>query len=75
MVSLIVNDYRTKRQVYKFTREGGKINMSKLVTVLSGIGVLIAIYLFLSNGRETTGIINSIGSNSIAGIKTLQGRG
>ena len=49
--------------------------MSKLVTVLSGIGVLIAIYLFLNNGRETTSIINSIGSNSIAGIKTLQGRG
>lgn len=49
--------------------------MSKVVTVLTGIGVLIGIYLFLANGKETTSIINSIGSNGISGIKVLQGRG
>lgn len=48
--------------------------MNQLVTILSGIGVLIAIYLFLSKGTQTVNIINSIARNSISGIKTLQGR-
>jgi hypothetical protein len=48
--------------------------MNKVFEVVSGIGVLIAIYLFLANGNQTTAIINTIASNSISGIKTLQGR-
>lgn len=48
--------------------------MGRIVEILSGIGILIAIYLFLSNGKQTANIINTIGSNSIKGIKTLQGR-
>ena len=48
--------------------------MNQIVTILSGIGVLIAIYLFLSKGTQTVNIINSIARNSISGIKTLQGR-
>jgi hypothetical protein len=48
--------------------------MSKLLSVLAGVGTLIGIYLFLANGKETTSIINTLGSNSISGIKTLQGR-
>lgn len=48
--------------------------MTKFVGILSGIGVLIAIFLFLNNGTKTVSIINSLASNSIAGIKTLQGR-
>lgn len=48
--------------------------MNQIVTVLSGIGVLIGIYLFLSKGSQTVNIINTIASNSIQGIKTLQGR-
>ena len=48
--------------------------MNQIVTVLSGIGVLIGIYLFLSKGTQTVNIINTIASNSINGIKTLQGR-
>ncbi|MGG1343872.1 hypothetical protein ABE244_25610 [Bacillus toyonensis] len=48
--------------------------MNKVFDVIAGIGVLIGIYLFLSNGRQTTSIIETIASNSIAGIKTLQGR-
>jgi hypothetical protein len=48
--------------------------MSKLVGVLGGIGLLIGIYLFLARGKESVSIINSLASNSISGIKTLQGR-
>ena len=48
--------------------------MNQIVTVLSGIGVLIGIYLFLSKGTQTVNIIDTIAENSIKGIKTLQGR-
>ncbi|MGE6604857.1 hypothetical protein ACQKEY_24575 [Lysinibacillus fusiformis] len=48
--------------------------MNKVFDVLSGIGILIAIYLFLANGKSTTSIISTIASNTTAGIKTLQGR-
>lgn len=48
--------------------------MSKVFNVISGIGVLIAIFLFLNNSKATTSIIGTIGSNSISGIKVLQGR-
>ena len=42
--------------------------------IMAGIGVLIAIYLFTSRAGETAKIIETIASNSIYGIKTLQGR-
>lgn len=48
--------------------------MGKVFDVLAGMGVLIGIYLFLSKGKETTSIINAIASNTISGIRTLQGR-
>ena len=48
--------------------------MSHLSSWLAGIGMLIAIYLFLSNANSTVKIINSIASNSINGIQVLQGR-
>lgn len=48
--------------------------MGRMLGVLSGIGMLIAIYLFLSNSRQTTQIIDSIAGNGVKGIKTLQGR-
>lgn len=48
--------------------------MNKVFDVVAGIGALIAIYLFVVNYRGTTAIISSIASNSVAGIKTLQGR-
>lgn len=48
--------------------------MSTISKVLSGIGVLIAIFLFLNNMAATTSIINTIGKNSINGIAVLQGR-
>lgn len=49
--------------------------MGTVYKVITGIGTLVAIYLFLSNYRATTSIINTIGNNSIKGIQTLQGRG
>lgn len=49
--------------------------MRNVMTILSGIGMLIAIYLFLSRPKETATIIDSIAKNTTAGIKTLQARG
>lgn len=48
--------------------------MHNIGKILGGIGVLIAIYLFLSNGNTTLKIINSIASNTVDGIQVLQGR-
>jgi hypothetical protein len=49
--------------------------MKNIIAILTGIGLLIAIYLFLSNGDKTVKIIDVIASNTTTGIKTLQGRG
>jgi hypothetical protein len=43
--------------------------------VLSATGMLIVLYLVLSNAKETTSIINGLGSAYTSGVKTLQGRG
>jgi hypothetical protein len=48
--------------------------MSKIVGIVGGIGILIGVYLFLSHGDSTAKIINTLASNSVSGIKTLQGR-
>lgn len=48
--------------------------MSHLVRILSGIGILIAVYLVLSNGSQSVKIIDSISSNALNGIQILQGR-
>ena len=48
--------------------------MSGIYKIIAGVGTLIAIYLFLSNYKATTSIINTIGGNSIKGIQVLQGR-
>jgi hypothetical protein len=42
--------------------------------MIAGIGILIGIYLFLANGKQTVSIINSIAGNTTSGIKVLQGR-
>lgn len=49
--------------------------MSRVFSVVAGIGFLIGIYLFLNRASETATIVNSISSNAIKGISTLQGRG
>ena len=48
--------------------------MNHISSWLAGIGMLIAIYLFLSNANSTATIINSIASNTVDGIQVLQGR-
>lgn len=47
------------------------MNLGKMI---AGIGILIAIYLFVSRSSETSKIISTIATNSVAGIKVLQGR-
>lgn len=48
--------------------------MTKIVAIISGIGFLIMLYLFLSRANETVKVLNSLGSNANTSIKTLQGR-
>ena len=52
----------------------GGLNMGSIVRIISGMGILIAIYLFVANARGTASIISSVGSNSVNMVKTLQGR-
>lgn len=48
--------------------------MNHISSWIAGIGMLIAVYLILSNASESVKIVNSIASNSIKGIQVLQGR-
>lgn len=45
-----------------------------LTMILSGTGILIAIYLFLSNSKSTVNIISQLGKTYSSSVKTLQGR-
>jgi len=47
---------------------------SSVLEVVSGAFVLIGIYLFVKNFNGTVSIINALFSNSVSGIKALQGR-
>ena len=47
---------------------------SMVIEVVSGIGILIAIYLFMSSAEATVNIIRQLGTTSTGMIKTLQGR-
>ena len=47
---------------------------SMVIEVVSGIGILIAIYLFMSSADATADIIRQLGTTSTGMIKTLQGR-
>lgn len=46
----------------------------KIVAVLGGIGLLIFVYLLVSNGDAVVKIANSVLSNGNTLTKTLQGR-
>lgn len=48
--------------------------MGRVVQVISGMGILIAIYLFLSNATATVSIIDSIGGQAGRLVGNLQGR-
>lgn len=45
-----------------------------VLEVVSGIFVLIGIYLFVANASKTVSIINALFKQSVSGIKVLQGR-
>jgi hypothetical protein len=49
--------------------------MSMIAKILSGTAILIGLYLFLTNGKETAGIISAIGNTYTGAVKTLQGNG
>lgn len=46
----------------------------QLSELLAGTGILIAVYLFLSNGDKTVNIIKALSGAYTSGVKTLQGR-
>ena len=48
--------------------------MGTLSKVLSGIGVLIAIFLVLNKASDSVKVVDVIGKNAINGIAILQGR-
>lgn len=48
--------------------------MNQILAVVTGIFVLIAIFLFLDKGDKTVKIISVLAGNATTGIKTLQGR-
>ena len=48
--------------------------MGTLYKVLSGMGVLIAIFLILNNAGASIQVIDVLGKNSINMVSVLQGR-
>lgn len=48
--------------------------MGTITKIISGTGILIAVYLVLKNATGTTKVVNSLGSVYTSSVKTLQGR-
>lgn len=48
--------------------------MGTLYKVLSGMGVLIAIFLILNNASASIQVVDVLGKNSINMVSVLQGR-
>jgi len=44
------------------------------MSIVGGAFILIAIYLFISDGDKTVQVINALANNSVLAVKTLQGR-
>jgi len=47
--------------------------MRDIVGIITMIFILIGIYLFIRNSKDSVAIINSIATNATRGIATLQG--
>jgi anaerobic C4-dicarboxylate transporter len=47
--------------------------MGRFYDVISGIGLLILVFLFLNNGDRTVNIISQLGKSGVNTIRTLQG--
>lgn len=48
--------------------------MGTMTKIISGTGLLICLYLVLSNAGSTVKIVNSLGGVYTSSVKTLQGR-
>ena len=48
--------------------------MAYLYKVLSGMGILIAIFLILNNASASVKVVDVLGKNSINMVSVLQGR-
>lgn len=48
--------------------------MGTITKIISGTGILIAVYLILANAKGSVQIINSLGGVYNSSVKTLQGR-
>ena len=48
--------------------------MVTMTKIISGTGLLICLYLVLSNSKATVNIVNSLGGVYTKSVKTLQGR-
>jgi hypothetical protein len=48
--------------------------MNRMFDIISGMGILIAIYLFVKNFNGTVKIINALAGNSTKMVEVLQGR-
>lgn len=47
---------------------------SNIATILSGTGILIAMFLILKNSSASVNIVKSLGGVYTDSVKTLQGR-
>lgn len=48
--------------------------MGRIAEIVSGMGILIALYIIISNGTKAGYIVSSIGGATTDVVKTLQGR-
>lgn len=49
--------------------------MKSITDILGGIGILIGLYLILSNAEPTAKLFSTIIKSASNGVKVLQGRG
>ena len=47
--------------------------MGRFYDILSGIGLLILVFLFLNQGKQTVSVIAELGTSAVDTIRTLQG--
>lgn len=48
--------------------------MGTISKIISGTGILIALYLLVKNASGASNVIKSLGGVYTSGVKTLQGR-
>lgn len=48
--------------------------MNRIAEIVSGMGILIGLYIVIANGTKSAQVISQIGTSSSKVISTLQGR-